>query len=222
VADSSSRRSASPGARCPRTTARSTRYAPGSTVGPVSVMSLSAWHAKATTFNSRGTTGRAGGRPSTRRGWSTRPRARRAPGGGDALACDTAGGVGRDRAGKRWLGSAPASRRRATALETTRSRRACRDPECGRSCCWCASWSCASPVTTARDTPVAGEEPPPRFAPGGPNAEPFGASMGYPKGTPANYWRTRWRVGSNSHLDEIFRGRLIHKALTPLAPRTRR
>jgi len=75
--------------------------------------------------------------------------------------------------------------------------------------------ACASPVTTARDTPVAGEEPPPRFAPGGPNAEPFGASMGYPKGTPANYWRTRWRVGSNSHLDEIFRGRLIHKAPTP-------
>jgi len=25
----------------------------------------------------------------------------------------------------------------------------------------------------------------------------------------------RWRVGSNSHLDEIFRGRLIHKASTP-------
>ncbi len=75
--------------------------------------------------------------------------------------------------------------------------------------------ACASPVTTARDTPVAGEEPPPRFAPGGPNAEPVGASMGYPKGTPANYWRTRWRVGSNSHLDEIFRGRLIHKAPTP-------
>src|SRR5438445_13630184 len=75
--------------------------------------------------------------------------------------------------------------------------------------------ACASPVTTAPDPPVAGEEPPPRFAPGGPNAEPFGASMGYPKGTPANYWRTRWRVGSNSHLDEIFRGRLIHKAPTP-------
>src|SRR5437899_6373961 len=75
--------------------------------------------------------------------------------------------------------------------------------------------ACASPVTTARDTPVAGEEPPPRFAPGGPNAEPFGASTGYAKGTPVNYWRARWRVGSNSHLDEIFRGRLIHKASTP-------
>jgi hypothetical protein len=39
--------------------------------------------------------------------------------------------------------------------------------------------------------------------------------MGYPKGTPATYWRTRWRVGSNSHLDEIFRGRLIRKAPSP-------
>ena len=75
--------------------------------------------------------------------------------------------------------------------------------------------ACASPATTARDTPIAGDEPPPRFATGGPDAEAFGASMGYPKGTPATYWRTRWRVGSNSHLDEIFRGRLIHKAPTP-------
>jgi len=75
--------------------------------------------------------------------------------------------------------------------------------------------ACASPATTARDTPVAGEEPPPRFATDGPDAEEFGASMGYPKGNPATYWRTRWRGGSYSHLDEIFRGRLIHKAPTP-------
>src|SRR5215472_13567775 len=44
--------------------------------------------------------------------------------------------------------------------------------------------ACASPATTTRDAPVVGEEPPPRFAPGGPDAEAFGASMGYPKGTP--------------------------------------
>jgi hypothetical protein len=36
---------------------------------------------QATTSNSRGTTRRAGGRRSTRRGWSTRPQARRASGG---------------------------------------------------------------------------------------------------------------------------------------------
>src|SRR5262245_3399343 len=75
--------------------------------------------------------------------------------------------------------------------------------------------ACASPATTTRDTLVTGGEPPPRFAPGGPDAEAYGASVGYPKGTPANYWRARWRVGSNSHLDEIFRGRLIHKASMP-------
>jgi len=75
--------------------------------------------------------------------------------------------------------------------------------------------ACASPVTTARDTPVAGEEPPPRFAPGGPDAEELGASMGYPKGNRATFWRTRSQVGSFSHLDEIFQGRLIHKASIP-------
>jgi CubicO group peptidase (beta-lactamase class C family) len=74
--------------------------------------------------------------------------------------------------------------------------------------------ACASPATTTRETPVA-EEPPPRFATGGPDAEEFGASMGYPKGNPATFWRTRSRVGSFSHLDEIFRGRVIHKAPTP-------
>src|SRR5206468_6445700 len=75
--------------------------------------------------------------------------------------------------------------------------------------------ACASPATTTRDTPVAANEPPPRFTTGGPDAEEFGASMGYPKGSGATYLRTRWRVGSFSHLDEIFRGRLIHTAPTP-------
>jgi CubicO group peptidase (beta-lactamase class C family) len=74
--------------------------------------------------------------------------------------------------------------------------------------------ACASPAATTRDKMVA-EEPPPRFASGGPDAEEFGASMGYPKGTPATFWRARWQVGSFSHFDEIFRGRLIHKASTP-------
>ena len=72
--------------------------------------------------------------------------------------------------------------------------------------------ACASPETTTRDTPVAGEEPPPRFVTGGPDTEEFGASMGYPKGNPATFWRPRWQSGSFSHFDEIFRGRLIHKA----------
>jgi CubicO group peptidase (beta-lactamase class C family) len=75
--------------------------------------------------------------------------------------------------------------------------------------------ACTSPATTMRDTSVASEEPPPRFAPGGPDAEEFGAGLGYPKGSPVTFWRTRSLVGSHSHLDEIFQGRLIHKAPTP-------
>ena len=75
--------------------------------------------------------------------------------------------------------------------------------------------ACASPASKTSDTPLASEEPPPRFATGGPDAEELGASMGYPKGTPATFWRTRSQVGSFSHFDEIFRGRLIHKAPTP-------
>src|SRR5262245_25072971 len=75
--------------------------------------------------------------------------------------------------------------------------------------------SCASPATAPRDTPVAGEEPPPRFSVGGADAEEFGASAGYPKGDRATYWLIGSVVGSHSHLDEIFQGRLIHKAPVP-------
>jgi len=75
--------------------------------------------------------------------------------------------------------------------------------------------ACASPATKTSDTPAASEELPPRFATGGPDAEEFGAGMGYPKGNPATFRSARWQVGSFSHLDEIFRGRLIHKAPTP-------
>jgi CubicO group peptidase (beta-lactamase class C family) len=75
--------------------------------------------------------------------------------------------------------------------------------------------ACTSLAMPTRDMSGASEEPPPRFAPGGPDAEEFGASLGYPKGTLLTFWRTRWLVGSDSHLDEIFRGRLVHKAPTP-------
>ena len=75
--------------------------------------------------------------------------------------------------------------------------------------------ACASPTTKTSDTPIASGEPSPRFAPGGPEAEEFGASIGYPEGNPATFRGTQWQVGSFSHLDEIFRGRLIHKASRP-------
>jgi hypothetical protein len=75
---------ASPGARRPRTTERSTRSgAPGSTAGPGLGTSQSAWRARAASFNSPGTTSKAGAQHSTRRGWSTRRRARRAPDGSE-------------------------------------------------------------------------------------------------------------------------------------------
>jgi CubicO group peptidase (beta-lactamase class C family) len=74
--------------------------------------------------------------------------------------------------------------------------------------------ACASPATTTRETMI-GEEPPPRFAAAGPEAEALGASLGYPTGNPATFRSARWQVGSYSHLDEIFRGRLIHKASRP-------
>jgi CubicO group peptidase (beta-lactamase class C family) len=75
--------------------------------------------------------------------------------------------------------------------------------------------ACASPGTTTRDTPAAGEEPAPRFAAGGPDAEEFGASADYPKGDRTTFYRIGSLVGSHSHFDEIFPGRLIHKAATP-------
>jgi CubicO group peptidase (beta-lactamase class C family) len=75
--------------------------------------------------------------------------------------------------------------------------------------------ACASPATTTRGTPAAGEEPAPRFATGGPDAAELGAGSGYPKGDRATYYSVGAAVGSHSHLDEIFPGRLIHKAPTP-------
>jgi CubicO group peptidase (beta-lactamase class C family) len=75
--------------------------------------------------------------------------------------------------------------------------------------------ACTSPGTTTRDTPAAGEEPPARFAAGGPDAEEFGAGAGYPKGDRGTFYDIGSLVGSHSHLDEIFPGRLIHKAPTP-------
>jgi len=64
--------------------------------------------------------------------------------------------------------------------------------------------ACASPAP-----------PPPRFAAGGPDAEEFGAGTGYPTGDRATFFRIGSIVGSHSHLDEIFPGRVIYKAPKP-------
>jgi CubicO group peptidase (beta-lactamase class C family) len=75
--------------------------------------------------------------------------------------------------------------------------------------------ACASPATAPRDMPAAGQEPAPRFATGGPDADELGAGAGYPKGDRASYFGIGSLVGSHSHLDEIFPARLIRKAPTP-------
>jgi len=75
--------------------------------------------------------------------------------------------------------------------------------------------ACASPATPPRDPPAAGQEPPPRFATGGPDADELGAGADYPKGDRATFFGIGSLVGSHSHLDEIFPARLIQKAPTP-------
>jgi len=75
--------------------------------------------------------------------------------------------------------------------------------------------ACASSATTPRHTPAAAVEPLPRFAAGGPDAEEFGAGLGYPPGDRTTLFRVGWLVGSHSHLDEIFPSRLAHKAPAP-------
>jgi CubicO group peptidase (beta-lactamase class C family) len=68
--------------------------------------------------------------------------------------------------------------------------------------------ACTSPTTT-RDGAA------PRFAAGGPDAEAYGAASGYPIGDRGTFYDIPMLVGSHSHLDEIFEGRVIHKAPTP-------
>jgi CubicO group peptidase (beta-lactamase class C family) len=55
----------------------------------------------------------------------------------------------------------------------------------------------------------------PRFAEGGPDAEDYGASNGYPIGDRSTFFRTPFLVGSHSHLDQVFEGWLVRRATTP-------
>jgi len=72
--------------------------------------------------------------------------------------------------------------------------------------------ACASPASTQNGD---GSNAGPRFVRGGPDAEEYGASLGYPKGERATFLRVPSLVGSHSHLDELFEGRVIGKAATP-------
>jgi CubicO group peptidase (beta-lactamase class C family) len=82
---------------------------------------------------------------------------------------------------------------------------------------------CASPAATSPRDAIAAGSPPAepsaaassRFAQGGPDAEDYGASDGYPLGDRSTFNRIPFLVGSHSHLDQIFEGRLVRRATTP-------
>ena len=82
---------------------------------------------------------------------------------------------------------------------------------------------CTSPSTTGpRDGIAAGSssaEPSapsaPRFTAVGPDSEDYGASEGYPIGNRSTFFRIPFLVGSQSHFDQIFEGRLIRRAAMP-------
>lgn len=57
----------------------------------------------------------------------------------------------------------------------------------------------------------------PRLTTGGPDAEEYGASYGYPIGDRSTYFQLPFLVGSHSHLDRIFEGRVIRRAPAPSA-----
>ena len=78
---------------------------------------------------------------------------------------------------------------------------------------------CASPAARSPQDAIAPTKPSqaakPRFAEGGPDAEDYGASQGYPIGDRATFNRIPFLVGSHSHLDQIFEGRLVRRSTTP-------
>jgi CubicO group peptidase (beta-lactamase class C family) len=71
-----------------------------------------------------------------------------------------------------------------------------------------ASASGASPTEPASSTA-------PRASSGGPDAEDYGASDGYPIGDRTTCSRPAFFVGCYSHLDQVYEGRLLRQAATP-------
>ena len=82
---------------------------------------------------------------------------------------------------------------------------------------------CTSPAATDPRDAIASASSPtepsgtarPRFAQGGPDAKDYGASNGYPIGDRSTFFRIPFLVGSQSHFDQIFEGRLVRRATTP-------
>ena len=73
---------------------------------------------------------------------------------------------------------------------------------------------CAAPAPPPAAPPRA-DEAAPRFASGGPDADRYSAATGYPIGDRVTFYTIPMLVGSHSHLDEIFEGRVVHRAPTP-------
>jgi len=82
---------------------------------------------------------------------------------------------------------------------------------------------CASPAATDPRDAIASASSPaepsgtagPRFAQGGPDAEDYGASDGYPIGERGACQRIVFFIGCQSHFDQVYEGRLVRRATTP-------
>lgn len=77
------------------------------------------------------------------------------------------------------------------------------------------SVGCASPPADPSSRAASSPTAAPRFAPSGPNAAHYGEGAGFPMGDRTSFWEVPHIVGSFSHLDQVFEGRLIRKAATP-------
>ena len=82
---------------------------------------------------------------------------------------------------------------------------------------------CASPAAIDPRDAIASASSPaepsgtagPRFAQGGPDAEDYGASDGYPIGARGACQRIVFLIGCQSHFDQVYEGRLVRRATTP-------
>ena len=82
---------------------------------------------------------------------------------------------------------------------------------------------CASPAPTGSHHPMTSgvasievsARSSPHFAGGGPDADEYGATKGYPIGSTSTFDQIPFLVGSYSHFDRIFEGRLIRRAAAP-------
>jgi CubicO group peptidase (beta-lactamase class C family) len=81
---------------------------------------------------------------------------------------------------------------------------------------------CASRAETGVRDAIAASSPAepseaagPRFAQGGPDADDYGASDGYPIGARGACQRVAFLVGCQSHFDQVYEGRLVRRATTP-------